>query len=174
MAQFLLALLVFSICSASLLGGYDFQQESDKIVTKFLKEIRPLKIRPSGIGGGSIGEINTVSVLLTCYQNLKLDEAKSLHATLLLRLINDYNSNVPIRPHLHNFPFTHENFHFMISFEDESYKRVSSEYIALILIAKNRIFYESYDHSTNTFNTVHDEPVESVFEEHCIQLKPSL
>lgn len=174
MKNFFFILFIFGLWSTNLIAGYDFQQESDKIVSKFLKEIRPLKIRPSGIGGGSIDEINTVSVFLTCYQNLNLDEAKNLHARLLLRLINDYNSNVQIRPYLHNFPFTHDNFHFMISFEDASFKRVSSEYIALILIAKNRIFYESYDHSTNTFNTVHDEPVESVFEEHCKQLKPAL
>lgn len=154
--------IIFLLLIEPLQSNFNFEKENQKIINQFLKDIKYLKIHADGVGGGISDEINLVSLSLTCKQNFRLDLAKTLHIVLIKSLLTRYNSNCVIRPYLHNFPFTYKNLNFMLAFEDGKGNFVQSEYIALITIARNKVFYQIYDHEKKLFKTVAEIPIEEV------------
>lgn len=153
-----------------LYSDFDFERESSKILTQFLKEARQKKIYASGLGGSSGDEIIKINLSLDCYQNLNLSEVRELYLELLNRVINLYNSNEKLRPYLHNFPFNQDNIKLMISFQKTPSKLVPKEYIALVFMAKGKILYKAFDHDEDQFILVFSEDAKKALSQYCKEL----
>lgn len=132
------------------IDNFDFKCESDKIVKLYLKDLKQKeKIWCTGLGGGSRGEINLISIDLESNRIVKIDEARMLIISAVKELFKRFNENKTIRPYLHNYPFGIENIDFHIGFN----KNVGDpEQVSYVSLGSGEIYYYCFRESTDLFN----------------------
>lgn len=130
-------------CYSYSMDNFDFEKESNKIVSQFLKEMQAKeKIYCSGLGGGSRGEINTISIYWDSSKKVKKNEARRMIIFVTEELLKRFNSNKTIRPYLHNYPFGIENVDLHIGFNKDYKDPEQVEYVSL---GKNKIYYYNFE-----------------------------
>mgnify|MGYP007027865603 CR=1 FL=1 len=133
---------------------------SDKILNEYSKELKQQKeMILIGHGGAMMNDIQEVCMHYISYDRLSVEEARKLYINLANGLLEKYNADEKIRPYLHNFPFSYNNLDIMIAFEDKlSRRRLDDGSVALIFVAKDNLFYDGYDSTTDKLYTLYKEP----------------
>lgn len=135
--------------------NFDFEKESNKIVSIFLKEIKKkYQLSCCGLGGGSRGEINTISIHLDSNNVLNINDTRKLIVAISDLLCQKFNENTAIRPYLHNYPFCSDNLDINISFTKKSQNLTQ---VSLVVLDENKIRYFSFDQYTQIQHVVHKE-----------------
>lgn len=140
---------------------------SDRIYIPYNKELKREKhLYLVGSGGAMMGDIQKVNAHYVSYDRLTVEEARRLYVDVAEGYLNRYNENEEIRPYLHNYPFTIDNFKIMIGFENENHQHMDKGFVAVVSNIENKgiIYYSSYNHATKTFIDLHEEPYETARE----------
>lgn len=131
---------------------------SNKIVNEYNKELTKQKgLYLIGEGGAFMNDIQEVSLSYISYDASSVDQARRLYVEIAEGYLRRYNENVEIRPFLHNYPFTIDNLELMIGFEDETNRHRGDGYIALMFIARDKLWYKGYDKEKQEFYPIHSE-----------------
>lgn len=139
--------------------AFDYDREVDKIVARYLKDIKKnYGIYVCGTGGGSLGEVNLVGLHLECYQRLSVLQARLLFLDCVEDLLKRINSNRTLRPNLQNYPFDTKNLDFMLAFQDKNGRKFPEDSVALVFIANETIFYNTFDLNGKQYKKIYDEP----------------
>jgi hypothetical protein len=150
----LVALMIFNSC-----GGADHIKFSDKVVSAYSKDIKSrYNLQLDGSGGAMMEDIKEVSLMYHSYQTLKLEQARIMIVDCAENLLNRINSDLKIRPYLHNYPFTIKNIELTLGFYDHKGGFVKDEYIASVALLDGTIFYAQFNSSKNIMEHIHSEP----------------
>ena len=162
---FLICFLLINVFAFSE-NDFDFENESTKIVKKFLNEMKTKeKLRCSGLGGGSQGEINLISIDWESYKTLNVSEARNLIVSLAETLLKEFNKNRVIRPYLHNYPFNVENIDLHIGFQ-KNYRQKDPNQVSYASLIKNSklnkciIFYLGFQEDSESRMDLHTKNYE--------------
>ncbi len=139
----------------------NYERMSDRIVSKYIKEIKKehgfdLTI----LGGGMMGAVNLVTIGFAIQQNIDKDQGRRIATECVEKLLKQYNENEQIRPFLKNYPFNTSNIEMYFRFIDESRDRVDKKYIALITVGNNIVRYARFDSETKRFFNHREETFE--------------
>ncbi len=139
---------------------------SDKIFIPYNKELKKQKnLFVCGSGGAMMGDIQSVHASYISFERFNVEQARRLYVEVMEGYISRYNANEKIRPYLHNYPVTIDNFEVMIGFENEQRKHMDGGFVALMFIAKNhRLLYCTYDHEKQEFVDLYEETYEQARE----------
>lgn len=140
---------------------------SDRIFIPYNKELKKEKhLYLVGSGGAMMDDIQKVNAHYVSYDRLTVEEARRLYVDVVEGYLSRYNQNEEIRPYLHNYPFTINNFKIMIGFENENHQHMDKGFVALVSNRETKgvIYYASYDHETKKFNKIYEEPYETARE----------
>lgn len=131
---------------------------SNKIVNEYSKELTRQKgLYLIGAGGAFMDDIKEISLHYQSLDKLSVNEARRLYIEISEGYLKRYNENVAIRPYLHNYPFTINNLKLMIGFIDETRQRQGDGFVALMFIARNKLWFEGYDLTKSKFYDLHCE-----------------
>ena len=109
-----------------------------------------------------MGDIQKINASYISLDRMTIEEARRLYIEVVEGYLCRYNQNEEIRPYLHNFPFTIENIHVMIGFENEQRHHMDQGFVALMFIGNNqRLLYRAYDHEKKKFIDLYEEPYET-------------
>jgi hypothetical protein len=115
-----------------------------------------------GKGGDMMHDVEKVHATYYSFEKMAVEDARRLYVEIAEGYISRYNENEQIRPYLHNYPFTINNFHIMIGFQDLDHRNTrfrGEGFVAMVANSKeDRIFYCTYDHEKEKFINLHDEP----------------
>lgn len=135
---------------------------SDKIFMPYNRELQKQKrLFVIGSGGAMMGDIQKVNASYLSFERMNLEEARKLYIEVVEGYINQYNKDEPIRPYLHDYPVTIENFQVRIGYENDQRKHMGEGYIAYVFKNKNNVIYCTYDHEKKDFIDHHEEPYET-------------
>jgi hypothetical protein len=140
---------------------------SDKIYFSYNKEIcNKNGLHLVGKGGAMMDDVQQVNAHYVSYDRLTVEEARRLYVDVAEGYLSRYNQNEEIRPYLHNYPFTINNFKIMIGFENENHQHMDKGFVAVVsnIESKGIIYYSSYNHETKAFIDLHEEPYETARE----------
>jgi hypothetical protein len=134
---------------------------SDRLFIPYNRELKSKGLYLIGSGGAMMDDIQKVNATYISYQQLNVEQARELYVDVMEGYISRYNQNAEIRPYLHTYPVTVENFSVMIGFENEKHSHMGNGFVALMLIGKNnKLFYRAYDPQTDKFIPLNEEPYE--------------
>lgn len=135
----------------------------DKIMHKFSKELqKEYGLRLVGYGGGMMDDIKIVGGTYQSRTRMDVNEARRMYVHIIEGCLERINADEAVRPYLHNYPFTTDNLHFLLSFVDNKNKKMTDGSVALVLYCKRNhtICFEGYDRETEDFYSLHREPYE--------------
>jgi hypothetical protein len=162
--NFIFIFCVFVICCS--FKEIDYCNLSDKIFIPYNTELcKKRNLFLVGSGGAMMDDIQKVNASYFSFEKMTVEDARKLYVDIAEGYISRYNKNEQIRPYLHNYPFTIDNFHILIGFLDPS--RTQSRhrgdgFVAMVVNSKkNRIFYCAYDHEKKKFVDLYEEPYET-------------
>lgn len=109
-----------------------------------------------GSGGEMMDNIKKVHLSFDLQKKVEVDEARVMLVEMTQKFMQQVNSDEKIRPYLENYPFTHLNTEFSISFKDSRHIYLQ-EGIALAMMVKDKIYYSISDSETGPFKHVYEE-----------------
>lgn len=133
-----------------------------KVMNSFNKKMKKDKLHLFSSGGAMMDDIQQITLGYEAYKNLNVSDARILFIKKIEALLSEINSDLEIRPYLHDYPFTSRNIFFKISFCKDNGEFVDPPYIAYVSLIniKNRVYYSVYDQRTDMLKTVYEESYE--------------
>lgn len=155
---FKLVLTVLALCSLLLCLSFkvNYPKLADNIVLRFGKKLNTqYGLRVGGLGGAMMDDVKLVDIYLVGPSALNIGNARELYVYILEELIDRFNANQKIRPYLHNYPFTYENFDLRLSFPFDS---VNSDCVSYMYMLDGNLFYHGEDSETKAICEILSEP----------------
>jgi len=169
--------LICTACSNEPTSTAPYETRIDEIQSSFIAQVKKKYDLSLEAFGGSMmdNEISKISLYFEGNNHLKVNEARSLYVTLSEMLLNNINQDKVVRPYLHDYPFTIENFDLRLSFYDKQGRRVSEENVCLIFYVKKKIYYCAYNPHAEKLGDeladLHEETYEAALEATRMQLE---
>lgn len=135
------------------------------ITRQYSKELKKKKgLSLYGYGGAMMGDVKEIYLDYISHEKLDVEEARRMYIPVMEDLLHLINSDINLRPYLHEHPFTCKNLQIMIAFRDEDGHSQGDEAVALVFVARCRIFYELYNKETEKYQVLYEEPYEEALE----------
>ncbi|MBX9745007.1 MAG: hypothetical protein K2X08_07355 [Chlamydiales bacterium] len=116
----------------------------DEIVEDFAKDMKKkYQLHCYGNGGSMPNDVAEIGVLFISYQKSTIENAREMEVNAIQELIRRVNNHEKIRPYLREYPFNQDRVDVSISFRTETDNRPLDGSVALVFLAKNKIFYYS-------------------------------
>jgi hypothetical protein len=129
-------------------------------MSEYIKEVRTeYGVYPDIIGGGFADRINEIEIGLVAHQNFDINNSRKLAIALSKKLLKKYNDNEKARPFLKNYPFNDKNITIYLTFRNRN-EYVDFDYVAFVLVADGKIYYNKRDKVKNRFVEIYEEPFE--------------
>lgn len=156
-------ILIFVFITYRTFGEPRYCKLSDRILFPYNKELfQKYRLALTGHGGAMMNDIQKVNAYYVSFQRMTVEEARRLYVDVIEGFLCRYNQNEEIRPYLHSYPFTIDNLHVRIGFEDEQRKHMSHGFVALMFVGKNQwLIYRAYDPVNDKFVPLYEEPYET-------------
>lgn len=156
-----LLLIVFVLTSQC--WGKDFNYCShinrlvDNAISQYSKEEN---MKLFGYGGGMMHDIYTLSTHFVTLEPLTVDEARWKYIQGTQYLLKAINQDQTIRPYLHDFPFTHSNLEFRISYFGNNPQHACAPYVNFLFELRGELRYKSKNPQTGEYTLIHSETYE--------------
>ena len=148
----------FLLCSHTSI--IDFSQRSNQIVIEHTKELQEeYKLSLVGLGGTVRDDVEAVEVHYDILGKYDLNSAKELYIKIAQSILDKINSDLPIRPYLHEYPATSNLLRLSLVFHDEDGKYPKNK-IAFISFVNSKICYRTYNDDKDSFEVVWRETFE--------------
>lgn len=134
-------------------GEADYSKMSDAIVSQYLKTI-PREIEVVGLGGSFTGEVRYVRTAFKIKAKVDPNQARNVIVPEAKKIMALFDASKKIRPYLHNFPFTHRNVSYSLSFRDKRGEYYTDGSVAFACICKDGISYAVHNPITNQFEDI--------------------
>lgn len=122
----------------------DYEKYVDEIVKDFCGDMtNTYALHCYGSGGSMPKEVEKIEVLFISYKKSTVNDARKMEVDAVQRLLHRINTHEKIRPYLKEYPFNTERVNVSISFRTETDDRPLDGSVALVFLAKNRIFYRA-------------------------------
>lgn len=133
-----------------------------RVMNSFTKKMEREGFHLCSSGGAMMDDIKQITLDYEICQNVNVDEARIIFIKYAESLLEQVNSDIKIRPYLHNYPFTSENILFGISFCKPDGNFADPPYIADVLLQNknNRVFYSVHNKQTELLDDVYSESYE--------------
>lgn len=152
----------------------------DEIVKDFAEDMeKKYQLYCYGDGGNMPNDVAEIGVLFISYQKSTVESARKMEVNAIQELLRRINSHEKIRPYLREYPFNQDRVDVSISFRTETDNRPLDGSIALVFLAKNKIFYKTAEMKPtaatpltymNEKNEVVKEMIPGTLEENLIDL----
>lgn len=170
MKQFLLFLslsLVFAVASCNSEPYY--VRKTNQLITSFAKEVASTDHMHLSMNGGALyKDIKSIDMGFQSNRYVDVEQARLIYISLSQRFIAKMNSDLEIRPYLHNFPSTYKNVFLSICFMNSKNDFIGEPYIARVKEINGTVFYSTYD--GQRLQSTYKEPYEEalrIYQEHC-------
>lgn len=132
---------------------------ADKVTSAFKESVKAkYGMVATGDGGSFMEKINSVYLSFSTFdKEYNIDQARALMVNCIEEYLSMINKDEKVRPYLSHFPFSSLGVEFQIAFYERPSKRVESQYIGLVGIVKEKVYYCSYDHEKKQFIDICDE-----------------
>lgn len=116
----------------------------NEIVNDFAKHMKiKHKLHCYGSGGSMPTDVEKIEVMFISYAHLGVAEARKLEVAAVEDLLRRINSHEKIRPYLREYPFHPDRVDILISFRTKTDDYPLDGSVALMFLAKNKIFYRA-------------------------------
>lgn len=116
----------------------------DEIVGDFVENMKTkYELRCYGSGGSMPTDVEEIEVMFISYNHMTVDQARQMEVHAIQDLLRRINSHEKIRPYLREYPFHHDRVGVSISFRTKTDDRPFDGSVALVFLAKNKIFYKA-------------------------------
>lgn len=130
--------------NAKAISHPEYLKYVNEIAVDFAKTMeKKYDLHFSGNGGRMPTDVEEIEVSFISYQKLTVDDARKMEVTAIQELLKRINSHEKIRPYLREYPFDSSRVNILISFRTETDDRPIDGSVALIFLARNKIFYRS-------------------------------
>ena len=151
-------------------SDYIYIDYAHEIMRSFIKEAKKeMGLLCYATGGSMPHDVVEIEVSFECFKLVTIEEARDLEVTATEMLRKKINEHEKIRPYLRNYPIKSGDARIKIAFLTKD--GTESNDLALILPARNKLFYEAKDPVSNKFFTIFEEPYEEALK---IVLKKTL
>ena len=141
---FITILLTRSILNSNETKYPDYLKYVDEIVKDFSNEMENrYELHYCGDGGSMPTDVAEIEVLFISYRHSTVDEARTMEVKAIQELLQRINSHEKIRPYLREYPFNQDRVGVSISFRTKTDDRPLDGSVALVFLAKNKIFYKT-------------------------------
>jgi len=122
----------------------DYLKYVDEIVDDFSRQMEnKYGLYCYGSGGSMPTDIEKINVLFISYRKSTVDDARKMEVNAVQELLQRINTHEKIRPYLREYPFGTDRVGITISFRTETDDRPLDGSVALVCLAKSKIFYEA-------------------------------
>lgn len=138
----------------------DFSQRSNQLVIEHTKELEEeYQLSLVGLGGTVRDDIEGVEVHYDIRGRYDLNSARVLYLKIAQSILDKINSDLPIRPYLHEYPATSNLLRLSLSFHDEDGSYPENK-IAYISFVNSKICYRTHNDNKDSFEVVWRETFE--------------
>ncbi len=131
------------------------------IMNEFIKQsTRDYKIDCIGSGGGFAKNVDQIAIKFVAYRRATVEEARELEVSLIKNLLERINTDKRIKPYLSEYPFKAKNLDISVSFRKKNAGRYLDESVALVFLARGKIFYDYINPKTEELVTIMNESYE--------------
>lgn len=122
----------------------DYEKYVDEIVKDFSNDMTSkYALHCYGSGGSMPTDVEKIEVLFISYRKSTINDARKMEVDAVQELLHRVNSHEKIRPYLKEYPFNADRVNVSISFRTETDDRPLDGSVALVFLAKNKIFYRA-------------------------------
>jgi hypothetical protein len=122
----------------------DYLKYVDEIIEDFAKDMKnKYGLHCCGSGGSMPTDVEEIEAMFISYSHMTVEEARKVEINAVQDLIRRINSHEKIRPYLKEYPFHQGRVGVSISFRTKTDDRPFDGSVALVFLAKNKIFYKS-------------------------------
>jgi len=137
-------LLITSTVNSKEPQSCDYLEYVNEIIEDFAKEMKTkYDLRYYGSGGSMPTDVEEIEAMFISYHHMTVDEARKVEINAIQDLIRRINSHEKIRPYLREYPFHQDRVGVSISFRTKTDDRPFDGSVALVFLAKNKIFYKA-------------------------------
>ena len=150
--------IFFLFCSCN--APSERWKAAEKIIQHHSNEFRKSdSMMLFAVGEGSTRLENAYKINIDYWVNrqVDIDEARRIYFRALDRAVELLNESEGIRPYLTYYPANETNVHMMVAFSKSPGVRPDPGYVALVNIAKGRVFYDGY--KDNAYYDLHSETI---------------
>ena len=116
----------------------------DEIIKDFSKDMeKKYQLHCYGDGGSMPNDVAEIGVFFISYQKSTVENARKMEVNAIQELVRRINDHEKIRPYLREYPFNQNRVDVSISFRTETDNRPLDGSVALVFLAKNKIFYKT-------------------------------
>lgn len=158
-------LFIFLLLPLTLIAKQEYINLSHKISDPFVKEYsKKNDLYPFGLGGGMMHDVDHINIVFSGNQRLNIAEVRRLFVNGMEDFLQRYNTNLTIRPYLHNFPFTNTNLNLSFLFLESAGGFVPDNYVASVSCIYGTLYYRYNDRITDNLMSLHEEPYETALQ----------
>ena len=122
----------------------DYLKYVDEIIEDFAKDMKTkYGLHCYGSGGSMPTDVEEIEAMFISYSHMTVDEARKVEINAIQDLIRRINSHEKIRPYLREYPFHQGRVGVSISFRTKTDDRPFDGSVALVFLARNKIFYKA-------------------------------
>lgn len=161
---FLLVSLILTGCVLPMQSGRDYIVIKNELVSGYVKNVsKKHQLNLAATGGRLSVDIKVISLGFRKICYFDVNQSRDLVVPMVEEFLAIINSNREVRPYLHDYPCSSENFELMLSFMTPQDDFVDSPYIANVLVISGFIYYSVYVPKTNSFRDVFKEPYQDAY-----------
>lgn len=148
-----------------LLNFYSYSIEPQDILFKSINPYitqleKTTDLKLVGSGGSMPSDIKNIFLDLEISRDFDIPQARNLYVTVVENLLTHINACRPVRPLLHDFPFTCRNIRLIIGSTEKVTKANPGKKICFMLMGSGNIYYSVYDLGKDDYVEVFEEPYE--------------
>ena len=137
-------LLITSSVNSKEPQSCDYLKYINEIIEDFAKEMKTkYDLHCYGSGGSMPTDVEEIEAMFISYSHMTVDEARKIEINAVQDLIRRINSHEKIRPYLREYPFHQGRVGVSISFRTKTDDRPFDGSVALVFLARNKIFYKA-------------------------------
>ncbi len=122
----------------------DYEKYVDDIVKDFVNDMaNKYDLHCYGSGGSMPTDVEKIEVLFISYRKSTVNDARKMEVDAIQGLLHRINTHEKIRSYLREYPFNADRVNVSISFRTETDDRPLDGSVALVFLAKNKIFYRA-------------------------------
>lgn len=155
----ILALISSLFLASNNLFAIDYEKLAHKNTSAFIKQMRRERnLFLSGSGGGMMNDVESIFLSFDFIGSRSIDDARALYVEVADEFLARVNADEKLRPFLHNYPFTIDNFELHLTFVDKQKKFQPP--LAFVFYSPRRrlIIYEAYNPVEKRLYTIYEEP----------------
>lgn len=150
MLRFLFLVIILISSNPQLHSIYNYRASADKIINTLSQELYDTReLSKVGSGGSFYDDLKQVSAFYECTDQLTMESARELLIEIVEKYVKALNSNLALRPFLHNYPAGSNNVLIGIGFVNAKPATEDNHPLSNIVNKGDEIIFFYLDHNNN-------------------------